>query len=101
MSRRAYEDDDGRTIADMSDLSIRTPLGFYSPGKHRNEKNGQRDNENASQSGTGDRPWENGEMSRESRRGAISGALLASLLIALAFIVGFGIFIAIIYFVFR
>ena len=98
MSRRVYDDDDGRTIADMSDLSIRTPLGYYCTGKRRNARAERKDD--AQQAGSGNVP-ENGSMSREARRSAVSGALVASLLIALAFIAAFGIFIALICLIFR
>ena len=97
MSRRVYDDDDGRTIADMSDLSIRTPLGYYCPGKRRNARAERKDV--AQQDGSGN--VLNGSMSREARRSAVSGALAASLLIALAFIAAFGIFIALICLIFR
>ena len=98
MSRKVYDDDDGRTIADMSDLSIRTPLGYYCPGKRRNAGVGRKDD---SQQGGDKNARENGSMSREARRSAVSGALAASLLIALAFIAAFGIFIALICLIFR
>ena len=98
MGKKRYDDDDGRTIADMSELGIRTPLGYYTPGKHRKTR---MDRRNGAEPANGS-PWhENETMSREARRGAISGALLASLLIALAFIVGIGIFIALIWLIFR
>ena len=61
-----YEEDDGRTIADMSGIE-RQPTVL--PHFHRKRN---------------DRPWESaaGELTREERNAAIRGALKAGLLIA-------------------
>ena len=86
--KKTYDDDDGRTIADMSDVG-RQPLLL--PRAPRPTPSRQDDGE-----GEEERPWEDGEerFSREERRWYILGALKAALLIALAFIVGIGIVIA-------
>lgn len=83
MSRDAkkYEDDDGRTIADMSDIQGQNLFSFKLPDKKsRNEE-------------INDRPWEN-RMSREERRATVFGALGASLAIGMCYIVGLGAVIA-------
>lgn len=85
MARRPFEDDDGRTVADMSSFEQRTPFGFR---QSRDKKNA------AKETDTESRPWEKNRISRETQKGVIWGALSASLLIALAFIVGLGIVIA-------
>lgn len=87
MGKTPYEDDDGRVIADMSEVSARTPFGYFRMGRRSDE-------EKAVHSEKSERPWENSGISREARRGAIWGALTAALLIALAFIVGLGLVIA-------
>lgn len=79
--RRDYPDDDGRTVADMSGLE-RRPLLLP-----RRPKPGPP---------PADRPWEDRRVSRETRRGLIWGALSAALLIALVFILGLGLVIALI-----
>lgn len=79
MSRepKNYEDDDGRTIADMSDIQRQNLFSFKVPEKksHHEEEN--------------DRPWEN-RMSREERRATVFGALGASLAIGMCYIIGLG-----------
>ncbi len=67
--KRAYDDDDGRTIADMSGLEMGIP---------RNRRQDQ---------------GEEIQMSKGERRFYILGALKAGLLVALAFIVGLGLVI--------
>jgi hypothetical protein len=87
--KKTYEDDDGRTIADMSGVSRPrlilpgTPQPPAPPAAPRPEE-------------TENRPWEAQKdvMSREERRWYILGALKAALLIALVFIIGLGIVIA-------
>lgn len=91
MSRRTYDDDDGRTIADMSDVYVRTPLGYRSLDGKRRRETGPAEEKKAQDSGPG----------REERRSYIWGALSAALLIALAFIVGLGLVILLIVLAFR
>lgn len=85
MARRnkVYEDDDGRTIADMSDLS-RPSLLLPRKSGRRKEMGGQED---ASPSQT-QQDW-----APEDRRLYIFGALRAGLLIALIYFLGFGLLI--------
>ena len=72
-----YEEDDGRTIADMSGIE-RQPA--FLPHFRR-----KRSDFSAPESPRAtDRPWENsvGELTREERSAAIRGALKAGMLIA-------------------
>lgn len=76
--KRTYQDDDGRTIADMSGIE---PSPMLFPRLPRKEKRFQ-----APQS-AGDRPWEGQEQfTQEQRRAAMGGALKAAMLIAGVFI---------------
>lgn len=81
MKKRQYPDDDGRTVADMSNVS-RQPLLFPRPMRRRMPPV-QQPQENA----------EPVELSRDEQRWAVLGALKAALLIALVFLVGLGIVI--------
>ena len=94
MGRKAYDDDDGRVIADMSDVSARTPFGYRSAAENRRSAAEDVQDEKTA------RPWERSGVSRETRSGVIWGALSAALLIGLAFIVGLGIVIALICWIF-
>ncbi len=88
--KKTYDDDDGRTIADMSGVSSQ-PLLI--PGRPVGPKKQEHVPEEPERD---KRPWEKNQdlMSKEDRRLYILGALKAALLIALAFIVGLGAFIA-------
>ena len=90
MAKKVYDDDDGRTIADMSGLEFPGAFSFRGvrPKKPEPEREGDR-------SGTADRPWEaqKDQFSKSERRMAILGALKAALLIGAAYIVGLGLLI--------
>lgn len=82
---REYEDDDGRTIADMSDLSRPSLLFWHlkGPGDRR-------------PAGRDSRPkpaLPEDDISPKARMWYMLGALKAALLIALAFIVGLGLLV--------
>ncbi|MGN0967664.1 MAG: hypothetical protein ACI4O3_00215 [Oscillospiraceae bacterium] len=82
--RKVYDDDDGRTIADMSALAA--PKGsLFSPMKKRPRATG-------SEAEAPDRPGDSSQdrMSKEDRRVYIFAALRAALLIAAVFICGLG-----------
>lgn len=79
MKKRQYPDDDGRTVADMSNVS-RQPLLFPRPQRRKPSIPSQESSEPV-------------ELSREEQRWAVLGALKAALLIALVFLVGLGIVI--------
>ena len=78
--RREYEDD-GRTIADMSDVSRPSLMGHRAPEKPEDP---------LSRAGSG---GSDDYIPPEDRKWYVLGALKAALLIALAFIVGLGIVI--------
>ena len=79
---RIYEDDDGRTIADMSDIE---PQPLLVPRIHR--RRDRADFREPDAPAENDRPWDtSGELSREERNAAIGGALKAGLLIGGVFL---------------
>lgn len=84
--KRVYEDDDGRTIADMSGVTGPSLLRPRSP----EQKPSRQEPEQQEQ----DRPWEDNQMSPRERRMVVLGAMKATMLIALAYIVGIGLLIA-------
>ena len=90
--RKVYDDDDGRTIADMSGLA---PQPLLIPGRPAGRKRKPAPPEEPDHAPS-DRPWEEEQdlLSKEDRRLYILGALKAALLIALVFIVGLGLAIA-------
>ena len=77
-----YEEDDGRTIADMSGIE-RQPT--FLPHFHRKRS----DFSAPDAPRANDRPWESaaGELTREERNAAIGGALKAGLLIGFTFLI--------------
>ncbi len=80
--KRNYEDDDGRVIADMSDLELPNLWRIRRPSRRRPELSAEEPTEP-------DRPWEDGNgLSSEDRRIYIFAALKAALLIAGVFIAG-------------
>ena len=89
--KKVYDDDDGRTIADMSGVAPQPLLIPRLPHAERKERVQKRE----AQGGEEDQPWEaeQNAMSKEERRWYVLGALKAALLIALAFIAAFGLLI--------
>ena len=76
--KRTYQDDDGRTIADMSGVGPSPMLFPRMPTKKAAPQE---------PSPSGDRPWESQEQfTPEQRRAAMGGALKAAMLIAGVFI---------------
>lgn len=90
--KKQYDDDDGRTVVDMSD--VENPHSLIMPRFPKKDKPKSESSENTAD----DRPWENFEFSKDERRSFVLGAMSASALISLIFIVCFGIFIAILVF---
>ena len=90
MAKKVYDDDDGRTIADMSGLDFPGAFSFRGVRPKKPEPEGKGD-----QPETDDRPWEAqmGQLSKCELRMAILGALKAAMLIALAYIAGLGLLI--------
>lgn len=85
--KKEWDDDDGRTIASMSDVGRQN---LFIPRKpiHDERKQNVPETEERSKK---DRPWEQGEQfTKQERRWYVFGALRAALLIAMAFIVGLG-----------
>ena len=83
--KRVYEDDDGRTVADMSGVERPNLLSFRMPPEWKAKK------EPAASENSGDeRPWESTELTPAERRAVVWGAIRAAALIALTFIVAFG-----------
>lgn len=85
MARKVYDDDDGRTVFDMS--SVEKPNLFGFNPRYMDEEPTRSDDDAAAN----DRPWEDNEMPKEMRRAYVWGALKASLLIASAFVGAIGI----------
>lgn len=79
--KREYDDDDGRTIADMSGVGRPGMVSFRRSTGDEEAPAPRRED-----AGSGYGPFEN----KEERRMYILGALRAALLIALAFILGLG-----------
>ena len=86
---KRYDDDDGRTIVDMS--GVERPAMFGHLPKKENPVFSKPKEKP-------ERPWEDSGYNRSERRSAVLGALSASLLIALAYIVGLGALVAILLF---
>ena len=92
--RKEWDDDDGRTIADMS--GVGRPRLFV-PRTRTEDRGSSAEQEpypahrEANEQAVQKRPWENeSEFTPGERRMYMLGALKAALLIALAFIVGLG-----------
>ena len=83
------EEDDGRTIADMSGVEHRSLFGF-SP--FRRDKYSGLKNEDSPQSAD-DRPWEDKTLDRSETGHFILGAVGAGLLVGLVFIGAAALFI--------
>ena len=73
--KRTYQDDDGRTIADMSGVEPSPMLFPRFPGRKKEQSRGP---ETPAQ----DRPWETApQYTDEERRAAMGGALKAAMLL--------------------
>ncbi len=76
MDRPQDFEDDGRTIADMSGVDRRTPLGYIRAGRSLFSRR------DPSPAGSGsDRPWEDRSVSRRERRAVMGAALAAALVV--------------------
>lgn len=85
---RKEEEDDGRTIADMSQISRESLLGAWHQKKADNPSEAFREPDREK------RPWEDSSFSRKEQWMYALGALKAALLIGLAYLGGLGILIA-------
>jgi hypothetical protein len=81
------QEDDGHTIADMSDVP-RPSLGWF-PSASRERKQASV----PQQTSQSDRPWENAPISPKERWMYMLGAMKAALLLGLAYLAGFGVLI--------
>ena len=90
---KVYDDDDGRTIADMSGIS-RQPLILpkFSQFKKNNENPSDEKEE---------KPWEDNSFSKKERRSFVFGALGAAVLVGTVFAVAFLALILLMVFVWR
>lgn len=86
MIKHNDDGDDGRTIADMSDIGH---IGMGSSIRHFRKEFQNPEANNTSI----DRPWEKQSVSNEERRWYIFGALKAALSIGLVYIIGLGLVI--------
>ena len=84
MAKKTFDDDDGRVIADMSDIE-RTPLIIPRLDHLHKKKEPEEKTES--------NPWENADFSSKEKRSFIAGALGATLLVASIFAVVGGIVI--------
>lgn len=75
--KRTYQDDDGRTIADMSGIEPMPMLFPRFPGKKKQA---------GAEVPASDRPWETQQLPNDLRNAAMRGALKAAMLIAGVFI---------------
>ncbi|MBQ1674551.1 MAG: hypothetical protein II069_00735 [Oscillospiraceae bacterium] len=91
--RKTFDDDDGRTVADMSGVSRPNLWGFRYPSS---APAGGKEPDNREEPQQ-DRPWDtSGQLTRRERWHFILGALSAALLIALPFAIVFAVAIYII-----
>ena len=88
--RKTYDDDDGRTIVDMSGVERRNLWGFRFPESASSKREEQGEQKP-------DRPWDtSGQITGRERLSLILGALGAAFLVALPFGIVFAIVIWII-----
>ena len=88
---RTYDDDDGRTIADMSGIS-RQPV-FLPRFPENGRRTASRPAPQPPREPENDRPWEDTGLSKEEQMWYMLGAIKAALLIALVFIGGLGLIV--------
>jgi hypothetical protein len=86
--KKQFDDDDGRTIADMSDVSGGMFSGSWLPRKEAKPKRNRMPEPERKV-----RPWEDTSLSGKERWMYALGALKAGLMIGLAYIIGLGLII--------
>ena len=96
MTKKVYDDDDGRTIADMSQVKRPSLFGNL-PGSAYQREEQPEEREEAKKSS----PWVDNSLSKQDRHAFFFGTMKASLLICAAYLVGFGVFILILTLLFR
>lgn len=88
--QKKFDDDDGRTIADMSYVS-RQPIIIPKFNQFKDNKNTNKEEKEKN-------PWEDDSLSKQERRPFILGVLGATLLISSIFAIAFA--LAILFFMF-
>ena len=92
--KRTYEDDDGRTVADMSGVD-RQPLLSARRAPKQPAENGE------AEARQEDRPGEQQALTGKERKAYLFGALAAALLIGAVFMVGIGLAILLMVLIWR
>ncbi len=88
--KKRYEEDDGHTIVDMSDVAGGPLRGSWlPPGGHMHKKKENRQPEPERE----ERPWEKSDLTASEKWMYTLGALKAALLIGLAYVVGLGLLV--------
>ena len=87
MPKKTYDDDDGRIVADMSDIERQPLIVPRLDRLHNKSKPVSLDNNEE------EKPWEMNELSKKEKSSFIAGALGATLLIGADFAVVGGIVI--------
>lgn len=95
MPKKKYNDDDGRTIANMDNISPPNLFSFRLPP---NYDNNQYSNDREKKE---DKEKNRGILTKEERKWYVLGALKATFLIGLAFLVGLALVIILILFLGR
>lgn len=91
--KEKHWEDDGRTIADMSQVKRPSLFGNLPGSAYQREE----EREEAKESP----PWVDDSLSKQDRHAFFFGTMKASLLICAAYLVGFGVFILILTLLFR
>lgn len=89
-NKKVYDDDDGRTIADMSGVEHPSMFGHMPKQTESKQVRIPEETENSNSS----RPWEEEfSLTKEERKWYVLGALKAAMMIGLAFAVGLGLIV--------
>ncbi len=90
--KKLYDDDDGRSIADMSGVEQPNLFGFRSPNEP--SKKDRANPADSAEEPKQERPWESEpQMPKEDRRAYMLAAVLTALGIGAVFLVGLGLVI--------
>lgn len=89
--KKIYDDDDGRTVADMSEVE-RTPILIPKLDRIAKARSGRDDSEESNN----ENDYLKNEMSNSERRAFVSGAVSAALAIGSVFAVAIGVVILLI-----
>ncbi len=93
MSKKKYDDDDGRSIADMSGVGQPNLFTFRSPAEKAERKDRAADADSPDGKDN-ERPWEKQpEMPKEDRRAYVLAAVLTALGVGAVFFIVLGLLI--------